>query len=125
MASEDLGYNILHHINSLANGLIGPTIPHPTSAPAPGLAILLLPPWVDKPLDCPHPETDNALLEPLVYPASISRNVNLSTLNWSMGTYHGTSFPYAKDSPDHEPQFIGVNFAGCLCTKQLLGQLLH
>ena len=41
-ASEDLGYNILHHVNSLANNLIGPTIPCTTSAPAPGLTVLLL-----------------------------------------------------------------------------------
>ena len=27
MASEDLGYTILHQVNSLANDLIGPTIP--------------------------------------------------------------------------------------------------
>ena len=47
MASEDLGYTILHCVNSLAKDLIGPTIPHPTSAPAPGLAILTLPPWVE------------------------------------------------------------------------------
>ena len=43
-ASEDLGYTILHHVNSLANDLIGQTIPHPALAPAPGLAILMLPP---------------------------------------------------------------------------------
>ena len=30
-ASEDLGYTILHCVNSLANDLIGPTIPHPAS----------------------------------------------------------------------------------------------
>ena len=47
MASEDLGYTILHHINSLANDLISSTIPRPTSAPAPGLAVLTLPPWVE------------------------------------------------------------------------------
>ena len=43
MASEDLGYTILHCINSLANDLIGLTIPHPASAPALGLAVLTLP----------------------------------------------------------------------------------
>ena len=46
MASEDLGYTILHHINSLANNLISPTIPRPASAPAPGIAALMLPPRV-------------------------------------------------------------------------------
>ena len=60
-ASEDLGYTILHWVNSLANDLIGPTIPRPASAPAPGLAVLTLPPRVefpashirDEPLDVP------------------------------------------------------------------------
>ena len=93
MASEDLGYNILHCVNSLAHNLIRLTIPCPALAPAPGLAVLLLPPWVEfasshvqnKPLDCPHLETSDALLEPLVHPASISCDVNLSALTWSMG----------------------------------------
>ena len=49
MASEDLGYTILHHVNSLANDLISPTIPCPASAPAPGLAVLTLPPQVEFP----------------------------------------------------------------------------
>ena len=48
-ASEDLSYTILHCINSLANDLIGPTIPRPASAPTPGLAILTLPPRVEFP----------------------------------------------------------------------------
>ena len=48
-ASEDLGYTILHHVNSLANDLIGPTIPHPASAPTPGLAVLTLPPRIEFP----------------------------------------------------------------------------
>ena len=48
-ASEDLGYTILHWVNSLANTLIGPTIPRPASAPAPGLAVLTLPPRVEFP----------------------------------------------------------------------------
>ena len=48
-ASEDLGYTILHCVNSLANDLIGPTIPRPASAPAPGLAVLTLPPRVEFP----------------------------------------------------------------------------
>ena len=47
MASEDLGYTILHCINSLANDLVGPTIPCTASAPAPGLAVLMLPPRVE------------------------------------------------------------------------------
>ena len=51
-ASEDLGYTILHHINSLANDLISLTIPHPASAPAPGLAVLILPPQVEFPASC-------------------------------------------------------------------------
>ena len=46
LASEDLGYTILHCINSLANDLIGPAIPCPALAPAPGLTILTLPPQV-------------------------------------------------------------------------------
>ena len=73
-ASEDLGYNILHHLNSLANNLIGPSIPCPASAPAPGLAVLSLPPWVEfapshiwsKSIDCPHLESHNTLLEILL-----------------------------------------------------------
>ena len=48
-ALEDLGYTILHHVYSLANDLIGPTIPHPASAPAPGLTVLMLPPRVEFP----------------------------------------------------------------------------
>ena len=47
MASEDLGHNILHHVNSLANDLISPTIPCPALAPTPGLAVLMLPSWVE------------------------------------------------------------------------------
>ena len=47
--SEDLGYTILHRLNSLANNLIGPTIPRPPSAPAPGLAVLMLPPRIEFP----------------------------------------------------------------------------
>ena len=136
MVSEDLGYTILHRINSLANDLSAPTIPHPASAPAPGLAILTLPPQVefpashvrDEPLDVPHPDSYDALLEPLVHPAGINRDVNLSTLTWSTGTYHNAPYSYAKDGPDHKPRFIGVNFAGCLCitsSKHVLGQLLH
>ena len=50
MASEDLGYTILHHVNSLANDLISPTIPHPASVPTPGLAVLTLPPRVEFPM---------------------------------------------------------------------------
>ena len=88
MASEGLGYTILHHVNSLANDLISPTIPCPTSAPAPGLAILMLPPWVefpascvqDEPLEVPHPDSYDALLEPLVHPIGINRDVNLLAL---------------------------------------------
>ena len=136
MASEDPGYTILHHVNSLANDLIGPTIPRPASVPAPGLATLTLPPWVDfpmshvrdEPLDDSHPSSYDALLEPLVHPAGINQDVNLSTLTWSTSTYHNTPFSYAKDGPNHEPRFIGVNFAGCLCiasSKCILGQLLH
>ena len=135
-ASEDLGYTILHQVNSLANDLISPTIPCPASAPAPGLAVLMLPPWVkfpashiqDEPHDVPHLESYDALLEPLVHPAGINRDVNLLTLTWSTGTYHNATYAYAKDGPDHEPWFIGVNFAGCLCiasSKCVLGQLLH
>ena len=135
MASEDLGYTILHHVNSLANVLISPTIPRPASAPAPGLAVLTLPPWVEfpashvqnNPLDHSHLVSYDALLEPLVHPIGINRDVNLSTLTWSTGTYHNAPFSYAKDGPDHEPRFIGVNFAGRLCiasSKHILGQLL-
>ena len=135
-ASEDLGYTILHCINSLANNLIGPTIPRPASAPAPGLAILTLPPQVefpashirDEPLGVPHPESYDVLLELLVHPMGINRDINLSTLTWSTGTYHNATYSYAKDGPDHEPRFIGVNFAGRLCiasSKRVLGQLLH
>ena len=110
-ASEDLGYTILHHVNSLTNDLIGPTIPHPASAPAPGLAILTLPPRVkfpashvqDEPLDVPHPESYDMLLEPLVHPVGINQDVNLLTLTWSTGTYHNTTYSYAKNGPDHEP----------------------
>ena len=111
MVSEDLAYNILHHINSLANNLIGPSIPFPALAPAPGFATLSLPPWVEftsshthtEPIDFPHPEEYNVLLKPLIHLAGISQEVNLSTLTWMVGTHRGTSFPYAKDSPDHEP----------------------
>ena len=135
-ASEDLGYTILHHVNSLANNLIGPTIPCPASAPAPGLAALTLPPQVEftsshvqnEPLDHPHLESYDALLKPLVHPASINWDVNLSTLTWSTGIYHNMPFSYAKDGPNHEPRFIRVNFAGRLCiasSKHVLGQLLH
>ena len=110
-ASEDLGYTILHHVNSLANDLIGPTIPHPALAPTPGLATLTLPSWVEfpashvqgKPADVPHLDSYDALLEPLVHPASINRDVNLSTLTWSTGTYHNAPYSYAKDGPGHEP----------------------
>ena len=135
-ASEDLGYTILHCINSLANGLISPTIPHPASAPAPGLAVLTLPPRVefptshirDEPLDVTHPDSYGTLLELLVHPAGINQDVNLSTLTWSTSTYHNPPYSYAKDGPDHEPRFIGVNFTGRLCialSKHVLGQLLH
>ena len=110
-------------MNSLANNLIGPSIPHPASAPPPGLVILSLPPWVEfasshicnEPIDFPHPETYDTLLEPLVHPAGISRDVTLDKLTWTVGVHRGTSFPYAKDGPDHEPRFIGVNTVGCLC----------
>ena len=79
-ASEDLGYTILHRINSLANDLIGPTIPRPASAHAPGIATLTLPPRVefpashvqDEPPDVPHLDSYNSLLEPLVHPTSIN-----------------------------------------------------
>ena len=79
-ASEDLGYTILHHVNSLANDLIGLTIPRPASAPTPGLAVLTLPPRVefptshvrDEPLDVPHPDSYDVLLEPLVHPTSLN-----------------------------------------------------
>ena len=136
MASEDLGYTILHRVNSLANDLIGPTIPRPMSAPAPGLAVLTLPPQIefptshvqDKPLEVPHPDSYNAILDPLVHPIGINRDVNLSALTWSTSTYHNTSYSYAKDGPNHEPRFIRVNSAGRLCiasSKRVLGQLLH
>ena len=136
MVSKDLPYNILHQVNSLANDLIGPSIPRPASAPAPGLAVLSLPPRVkfasshirNESTDFPHPETYNTLLEPLVHPAGISQDVTLDNLTWAVGVHRGTSFPYAKDGPDHEPQFIGVNTVGCLCiasSKHILGQLLH
>ena len=46
-ASEDLGYTVLHCINSLANDLVRPTIPCPASAPTPGLTVLTLPPRVE------------------------------------------------------------------------------
>ena len=135
-ALEDLGYTILHRVNSLANDLIGPTIPRPASVPAPGLAVLMLPPRVefptshvrDEPLDVPHLDSYDALLEPLVYPTRINQDINLSTLTWSTSTYHSVPYSYAKDGPDHKPQFIGVNFAGCLCiasSKCVLGQLHH
>ena len=136
MVSEDLAYNILHCVNSLANNLIGPLIPHPALAPVSNLATLLLPPWVEfasshicnEPVDFPHPENYNILLNPLVHLAGISWAITLSTLTWSVGVHWGTSFPYAKDGPDHELQFIGVNTVGCLCiasSKHILGQLLH
>ena len=136
MALEDLGYTILHCVNSLANDLIGPTIPCPASAPAPGLAILTLPPWVEfpvsrvrgEPLEVPHLDSYDTLLEPLVHPIGINQDVNLSALTWSTGTYHNASYSYAKDGPDHEPRFIGVNSTGRLCiasSKCVLGQLLH
>ena len=80
MVSKDLAYNILHRVNSLASDLIGPSIPRPASAPAPGLAILSLLPRVEftsshvrnEPTNFPHPETYDTLLEPLVHPAGIS-----------------------------------------------------
>ena len=136
MVSEDLACNILHCINSLTNDLSGPSIPRPASAPAPDLAILSLLPWVgfasshvcDKPVNFPHPEKYDILLKPLIHPASISRDTNLSTLTWTVGTHQGTLFPYAMDGPDHEPQFIRVNTIRCLCiasSKHILGQLLH
>ena len=131
-----LAYNILHCVNSLTNDLIGSTIPLPASAPAPGLSVLMLPPRVefasshiwDKAHDVSHPDSYDALLEPLVHPAGINRDVNLSTLSWSTGTDHNTPFTYTKDGPNHEPRFIGINFAGHLCialSKCILGQLLH
>ena len=49
----------------------------------------------------PHLESYDALLEPLVHPAGINRDVNWSTLTWSMGTYHNATYLYAKDGPDH------------------------
>ena len=136
MVSEDLAYNILHCVNSLANDLIGPSIPRPASVPTPSLAILSLLPRVEfassnvcnEPVDFPHPETYDTLLEPLVHPVGISRDVTLNKLTWTVGVHRGTSFPYAKDGPDHEPRFIGVNRVGCLCiasSKRILGQLLH
>ena len=39
-------YNIDGRLTALANDLISPTVPHPASAPAPGLAVLTLPPRV-------------------------------------------------------------------------------
>ena len=77
-ASEDLGYTILHCVNSLANDLISLTIPCPVSAPAPGLAILMLPPRVefprshvrDEPLDVPH--LDSAAVMKDLIAASVS-----------------------------------------------------
>ena len=45
-----------------------------------------------------------------------------------VGVHQGTSFPYAKDGPDHKPWFIRVNTIGHLCiasSKRILGQLLH
>ena len=81
-----------------------------------------------EPLDVPHLDSYDVLLEPLVHPAGLNQDVNLSTLTWSTGTYHNTPYSYAKDGPNHEPQFIGVNFMGCLCiasSKCILGQLLH
>ena len=79
-ALEDLGYTILHCVNSLANDLMGPTIPRPALVPAPGLTVLMLPPCVefpashvrDKPLDVPHLDSYDALLEPLVHPVSLN-----------------------------------------------------
>ena len=79
-----VGYNILCHVNSLANDLIGPSIPHPALAPAPGLTILSLPPQCkftsshicDNLVDCPHLEKYNTMLKPLVHPASIDCDVN-------------------------------------------------
>ena len=68
------------------------------------------------------------LLEPLVHLAGISQDITLANLTWTVGVHRGTSFPYAKDSPDHKPQFIRVNTVGCLCiasSKHILGQLLH
>ena len=111
MVSEDLAYNILHCVNSLANDLIRPSIPHPASAPAPGLAVLLLPPQVkfpsshiqNKPANFPHLETYDPLLKPLVHSAGISCDVTLSKLTWMVGVHQGTLFPYAKDGPDHKP----------------------
>ena len=98
--------------------------------------VLMLPPRVEfptshvqnEPLNHSHLDSYDALLEPLVHPVGINRDINLSTFTWSTGTYHSAPFSYAKDGPDHEPQFIGVNFAGCLCialSKCILGQLLH
>ena len=105
-------------------------------APTPGLAAFTLPPQVEfplshvqnEPIDHPHPELYDALLELLVHPAGISWDIDLSTLTWSTGTYHNAPFAYTKDGPDHESQFIGVNFTGCLCidsSKHVLAQLLH
>ena len=95
MVSEDLAYNILHCVNSLTNDLIGPSIPRPASVPTPGLAMLLLPPWVkfpssyvqNEPADFPHLETYDILLEPLVHPAGISCDVTLSKLTWMVGIH--------------------------------------
>ena len=95
MVSKDLAYNILHCVNSLANNLIGPSIPRPASAPAPALAVLSLPPRVEfpsshirnEPADFPHLETYNILLEPLVHPTGISCDVTLSKLTWMVGVH--------------------------------------
>ena len=112
MASEDLGYTILHHVNSLANDLIGPTIPRPASAPAPGLSVLTLPLGLNS--LCPMYETS-----PLMLPIQICmmpywnhwsillESTEMSTYQlfhmWSTGTYHNTPYSYAKDGPNHKP----------------------
>ena len=111
MASEDLDYTILHHVNSLASDLIGPTIPRPASAPTPGLATLTLPPWVEfpvshvqnKPLDITHPDSYDALLEPLVHPTCINRDINLSALTWSTGIYHNVPTLMLRTAPITNP----------------------
>ena len=82
----------------------------------------------NEPANFPHPETYDTLLELLVHLVSISRDVTLDKLTWTVGVHRGTSFPYTKDGPDHEPRFIGVNRVGRLCiasSKRILGQLLH